>query len=203
MTKETPIDINDIPDSDVGEPVELYELSLEQVLSTPVILDSATRQRIRVQDFIDDGKFSVCTSYLAQQSGQNYTTILATAIVHGLSIFQHEHEDVLEEMELLNSDMLFNNYQIFNKMYQNFKPSVEWGKPTKLIWCDPQTHDLVSHYASILRLTCGQLGTALLCMSYAESTLLPAYITKECVDKVNLFNIACNICLDNLKRLKY
>jgi len=203
MTKERPIDIDDIPYSDVGDPVELYELSLEQVLSTPVILDDATKQRIRVQDFIDDGKFSVCTAYLAKQSDLNYTSVLATSIVHGLSIFQHEHEDVLGDMEELDFDMLFSNYEIFNKMYQNFKPNVAWGNTNKLIWCDAQTYNVVSHYASKFRIPCGQLATALLCMSYAESTSLPPYIITECTKKVNMFNISCNICLGNLKSLKY
>jgi hypothetical protein len=203
MVIEKHIDINDIPASDVGDPVELYELTLEQVLSTPVQLDDATKQRIRVQDFIDDGKFSVCTAYLAKQSDLNYTSVLATSIVHGLSIFQHEHEDVLGDMETLDFDMLFNNYEIFNKMYQSFKPNVAWGNTNKLIWCDSQTHNVVSHYASKFRITCGQLATALLCMSFAESDSLPQYITSECKKKVNMFNISCNICLDNLKCLKY
>jgi hypothetical protein len=201
--KERKINIDDIPYSDVGDPVELYELSLEQVLSTPVILDDATKQRIRVQDFIEDGKFSVCTAYLAKQSDLNYTVVLATSIVHGLSIFQHEHDEVLGDMETLDFDMLFNNYEVFNKMYQNFKPSVVWGKSSKLIWCDSQTHNVVSHYASKFRISCGQLATALLCSSFSESTSLPPYITSECKKKVNMFNISCNICLDNLKGLKY
>lgn len=203
MTNERHINIDDIPASDVGDPVELYELSLEQVLKTPVQLDDATKQRVRVQDFIDDGKLSVCTSYLAKQSDLNYTTVLATAIVHGLSIFQHEHDDVLGSMESLDFDMLFNNYEVFNKMYQNFKPTITWGKSNKLIWCDAQTHNVISHYASKFRITCGQLATALLCMSYAESTSLPPYIITECTKKVSMFNISCNICLDNLKGLKY
>jgi len=201
---ERRIDINDIPASDVGDPVELYELSLEQVLSTPVQLDAATRQRVRVQDFLENGKFSGATKYISKELGDiNYTTIVATALVHGLSIFHHEHDDVIGELQTLNDECLINNYDTYNQLYQSFKPIVNFGKPCKLIWCDSQSHDTINHHAAMLNITLGQLATACLCMSYAESTLLPSYIIQDCTKKVKRFNISCNICLDNLKSLRY
>lgn len=204
MSTERHIDLDDIPASDVGDPVELYELTLEQILSTPVKLDATTRKRVRVQDFLKHGKFARATQYLAAKIDDvNYTEIAASALVHGLSIFQHEHDEVLEELKTLNDDVVDNNYNTFNEMSQGFKPVVNFGNNTKFVWCDSSTYDVISSYASVLNIPCGHLATALLCMSYAESTILPAYITDECKQKVNMFNISCNICLDNLKRLKY
>lgn len=204
MTKERRIDINDIPDSDVGDPVELYELSLEQVLSTPVILDAATRKRVRVQDFMDHGKFSGATQYISSQlDGLNYSTIIATAMVHGLSIFQHEHDDVIEDLKTLNTETILSDYDTYDSLYHSIRPVINFGKPCKLVYCDAPTYDVIGHYASLLNVSIGQLATAILCMSYAESTLLPEKLTKECKKKIKMFNISCNICLDNLKSLKY
>lgn len=204
MSTERHIDLDDIPASDVGDPVELYELSLEQVLSTPTKLDAATRKRIRIQDFLKHGKFTDATHYLTRKiDNVNFMEIVASATIHGISIFQHEHDEIISELNTLKDDALDNTYNVYNEMYPGFKPTVSFGANVKHVWVDPQSYDIISSYASTLHIPCGHLETVLLCMSYAESTMLPEHIVKECAEKSKMFNIACNICLDNLKRLKY
>ena len=185
------------------EPTELYDLSLERVLETPTVLDGATRKCIRIQDFLGNGRLSGVARFIASHTDQNYTTVIATSLVQGISIFQHEHAEILSELNQLNNDTVVNTYEVYEALYEGYKPRVNYGNLTKTVWTDPETLDKISHHAATLNITTGQLATMCVCMSIATSTSVSERITKECKLKLEQFNISCNIVVENLKRIKY
>lgn len=202
MTKD--FDIENLPYDTVGEPVELYELTLEQALETPVILDRNTRASIRVQDFLENDGFQRSAHYISRRVSVSYTGTVATMLMHGLSLFQKEHSDFISEFLSLKEEVMNTKYQMYESSVKYYKsPTVTFGLTCKNVWCDAETHEVISATAMDIGFTSGVVATVCLCMSLAESTTLPERFVKECSEKVQFFNRTCNINLDNLKQLKY
>lgn len=200
---ENDLNVGDLPEGTVEESTELYELTLEQVLQTPVTLDAATRQTVKIQDFLDDGKIELAVPVIASRNETNYTSVMATALIHGLSIFLHEHGDLITSLKDIREDALFQNYRVFSKMHQSYSANVKFGKLALWVHTDPTTHDQLVSHSKILKLTLGQLATACILLSFVECTLLPEYLHKECAEKAEYFNISCSLLLQNLNSLRY
>jgi hypothetical protein len=190
------------------EATELYELTLEQVLETPVILDANTRRAFRVKNFVPNGMLNNAVAFLGDARELNYTTIMATALVHGKSIFVHEHAEIITEIKQINNDVLFSDYDVYNMTHEGYSPVIEFGatggrSKDRIIWCDTETHDMISTLAVLFNLPAGTLATACMLLSFAESTTLPPKVVDECKRKSKYFNIVCNIFVENLKAVKY
>ena len=198
---EKTLSIDELPSSVVTSP-ELHEQNLDQVLVTPVILDSQTRQTIRFHDFIP-GKTQRVFDFIARDKNLSYTQVTATAIVHGHAILIHEQQDTLAEIQRINDETIFNKFEMFEAVHENIMVKLNYGRPNQFAHCDSGTKDAISRLCMLLNTNASQIVTACMIASLNGYPVLPADILKNIEKHHNLFGYICNERLVRMKECKY
>jgi len=196
--------VDDLPAMEVVEATELHELTLEQVLETPSILDRNTRAPIKFADFTEDGMLSDMLGFVAAHTdGLNYTTTATTSLVHGLAIFEFENQECISDLLEIRSDNLVTRREMYRRWHRNVRPFVDFGKCDMMAWCDPETKDRIAVRAKNFNMPMSQLATGLILLSIVTSTTIPSEELKHSKLLAEDFNAAINKYVNIFKDIQY
>ena len=189
-------------------PPSLHEQTLEQVLVTPVVVPGTDRHEIRLYDFFTNNNLrrlahtisirnSTKTNHLSQ------STILATAMIHGQAIIEHELEDLFDKISAIYVDSVTDRYEMFESVFMSFKPAVNFGHDRLRAVLSSQDLEILSSRSYLLNINPGQFATACIIASLDGCEALSPELSTIVAKKHKYFIYSCNMVLDLLEKYKY
>jgi hypothetical protein len=202
----TDIPLDSIPPLTVTAP-DLHDQTLEQVLISPAMVPKDDRKTVRVYDILD-GKLPRCIHAISllsskQKNKLSYTSIFATAIIHGYAIIEHKHSDLFSEIEIIDMDSIVNKYDVYDMVRGGISASIFTNGHCTYTHIDTATYDAIASRAHILNMSSGQLITACVLSSLDNYPRFTADIKDKIHANVESFDVMCNIVLRTLREYKY